>query len=684
MEKEFLFEVLSEEIPANLQGYGANHLCELFEKYGAEIGISIMDYKKFYSSQRIAILCELKIEKKEVVKHIRGPKLGVSAEILQRFLSSNENGQQIEIDGKYHGIEVREIFNKNDVEIERNLGQLCKKVLENFMWNDKVMTWKSYLPAWVRPIRSILCMLDEKVIDFEFVEVKSSNQTFGHKILTRWKKFDIEKIENYELKLKENFVIVNQEKRKNIILKNLRNVDLNDKNISDLMNELICIAEYPQVMECNIEEKFLSLPEDLIKHIMISHQRYIPRVENNILMDVYYVVIDHNNPNEIMKKGYERVLDARLSDGRFYWDKFVNTTLQTLIEKSKGIKSEYNSDLSIYDFNFEVSKIFENSEEIHGVLNTLSCDLSSDLIVEYPSLRGLMACEYIIRNKIKISEKYFAGVINNNLYSGESEIYHKNVDYRLSDFEKAVVFGKNLLKAKHFIIDKKEKPTSSRDPFQVRKSIENSVESFVQSYFVKDGESDFETISHRYIMIGENDIFKQIFFDVLLNFYYRANENFSGNSKIVETGFYFFVKKHDLVFNYFNIKDFIFRQLDFIESLCNFKWRFETIEAYKRVAQLCSKKYKDFNLSDYIDESLVKENEEKDFVNLIKTCENEISFKKLEDYEFQGDIIKVINNFFDRVRIEDSDEKIRNNRISMIVKFYRLVENFAPISEIFY
>jgi hypothetical protein len=120
-----------------------------------------------------------------------------------------------------------------------------------------------------------------------------------------------------------------------------------------------------------------------------------------------------------------------------------------------------------------IAQFFKKSQKIGRILNILSCDLSSELIKEFPALRGLMAHEYIIRNKIYLPGKYFRGVVNNNLYWGESELYEKFI-FPFSNFEKIYIFGKNFLKARHFIIHKKEPVTSSRDPFQIRRTLNNA------------------------------------------------------------------------------------------------------------------------------------------------------------------------------------------------------------------
>lgn len=210
----FLFEILSEEIPPENQRIGIEVLCELFAKYCKEYFIDINDVKLFHTSQRISIKCSLKIEQKEKITHVRGVRIGVDQEVLDAFLKAqkNQNYTQIELEnGKYHGLEYREIINKTYKKVKENLAKICLQVLNNFDWKDTTMTWKSYLPKWIRPIRSILCIIDYSDVLFEFAGVKSSNYTHGHKILTRWKKIYINHPSEYEEKLyKEGNVIVDQ------------------------------------------------------------------------------------------------------------------------------------------------------------------------------------------------------------------------------------------------------------------------------------------------------------------------------------------------------------------------------------------------------------------------------------------------------------------------------------------
>ncbi len=402
---KFLFEILSEEIPANLQSYGANELYRLFKLYGLKRGLIASNEELFYTAQRIAFRCDLMIEVKEVITHVRGTRIGADEKIFQAFLRTQRdlNYKIIELENKYHALEYREIINQNQQAIKSNISFAVVKALKDFDWQEEIMRWRSCLPKWIRPIRSILCLLEKEIIDFEFAGVKSSNYTHGHKILSSWGKVCIEHPNEYAEKLERAFVVLDPMKRLSHIKSQVPSHIFKDKKIENLINELSCIAEYPQVMISEVSEEFLSLPKDLIEYIMIIHQKYIPiRDEDDQFSGKYVVIVDHNNITDEIKRGYSRVLDARLTDGKFHWDKFINTEPKIMMQNLQTTISEHNGEISVYSFNKFISKFFKDSKKAFVKLNVLSCDLSSSLITEYPALRGLMVTAYLRKHGVTL------------------------------------------------------------------------------------------------------------------------------------------------------------------------------------------------------------------------------------------------------------------------------------------
>ena len=225
---------------------------------------------------------------------------------------------------------------------------------------------------------------------------------------------------------------------------------------------------------------------------MVTNQRYIPlykNTKNDELTGQFLVVIDHNNPNPEMRNGYERVLTARLDDAAFFWSLMQNRTVEELIELTKNVQSEYNPSLSAYKFINKLTQkiqdyIFETNITTQ-LLRTVSCDTGTEIICEFPALRGIIASKFLQgEKKNEKKENEFLNEKNRsqnilyacNFYYGESELYEPERNLFLpvvgSELEKdslencrIIIFFKHLLKLEYYLLEKNENPTSSKDPF---------------------------------------------------------------------------------------------------------------------------------------------------------------------------------------------------------------------------
>jgi len=466
--KNFLLEILCEEIPADLQEYGLSHLYEKFGHYCSGKGVTIQSQECFYSPRRLTLCLDLSFEKINKSEIVRGPKVGIPEEILNKFLEKNNSKKEdlVEIDYnkfKYYAIQIEENLNSSEQEIKKNLANICLETLNQISWPRK-MKWHKDGKEWVRPIRNILALYKNEIIDFEFTNVKSTNYTFGHKMLADNIEIEINNIADYKEKLKINKVIVDQNERKDIITDFCANhgIQCDFKLLKTLTN----IAEFPNILECQIPDEFMSLPQQVIAYTMIHHQKYIPLSANDRLVQKFLVVIDHNNPNEIMRQGYERVLNARLSDAKFFWNRFCNSKIEDLIENLKLHQSEYIPDMNIFEFNNHINKQLKEKGCDNIDLNVLSCDLGSEIYSEYPALRGLLAYEYLMKNHYPKE----ICTIAREIYYGESELYERNYEPE-DEIIKIIIALKYHAMLKHYLIDKKEKPTTSRDPFALKRTI---------------------------------------------------------------------------------------------------------------------------------------------------------------------------------------------------------------------
>ena len=202
------------------------------------------------------------------------------------------------------------------------------------------MKWGNFDLNWGRPLKSILCIFDKKVVNFRLHHLKSSNLTYVDKDFEEKKRafIDYESYQKYFLKIG---TIIDQEKRKNLIKKKINNV-ITKKNLviigeEQLLDEVTNLLEQPHVLECSFNKKFLSIPKEILILTMQSHQKYFPLfTKKNEITNEFIVISNKKDQSGLIKIGNERVVDARLNDAEFFWNKDKS---QNLVKKVSGLKS---------------------------------------------------------------------------------------------------------------------------------------------------------------------------------------------------------------------------------------------------------------------------------------------------------------------------------------------------------
>ena len=337
---EFFLELFSEEIPANLQQNFREKLLEEFRKYF--INKSIKSKKSFSLStpNRVIIVFE-GLQKKIKVgsEEIKGPKTSAPVEAIEGFLRSNkiDKKQLIKRDtekGEFYFFKTpSKTLNTSDL-----LKDLIPKLLGSYQWK-KSMKWGEFNLNWARPLKSILSVFDEKIIDFKFYHLTSSNRTFIDKDYEE-KTRVFKNFKSYERFLKIHGTIVDQTKRKQIIQKEFTKI-LRKKKLFILENlklfdEVVDLVECPNVLLCDFDKKFLSIPREILILTMQSHQKYFPTIDkNNQITNQFLLVANKKDQKGLIKLGNQRVVDARLSDAEFFWNK---DKTQNLVKKVSELK----------------------------------------------------------------------------------------------------------------------------------------------------------------------------------------------------------------------------------------------------------------------------------------------------------------------------------------------------------
>ena len=333
------------------------------------------------------------------------------------------------------------------------------------------MKWGEFDLNWGRPLKSILSVFDKKIISFNFHHLVSSNSTFIDKDLEEKKK-TFNDFKTYEKFFEKQKIFIDQNKRLKIINRNFLKI-LNKKRLKinknpKLIDEVVNLVESPNVLLCNFDKKFLSVPKEILTLTMETHQKYFPTFnDKNEITNEFLIVTNKKDHKGLIKAGNERVIEARLNDAEFFWNKNKS---QNLIKQMsdlkkinffKGLGSYFEKTQRIKNLSALISdELMISKERIEIAASICKVDLNSDLVGEFPELQGVMGGYFAEAQGFEkdvcqsISEHYLPSGIESkvpkNLYS---------ITLSLSDKLDTLVgfFGIELI------------PSGSKDPYALRR-----------------------------------------------------------------------------------------------------------------------------------------------------------------------------------------------------------------------
>ncbi len=578
---------------------------------------------------------------------------------------AEKNPKAIEGFAKKVGISINEIEykTKNNQEFlyykkeikGKNAKELLPEMIEKWLKSlnfGKTMKWGRCKNEFIRPVRWILCMLENEAITFNSFCVTSSNFTMPHRIVKKPIFFDF--AGEYFCKLDKNGVILYPDERKKKILEEIKKIE-KENNLKvrideDLLNEIIAITEYPTALLGNFDEEFLILPPEVIITSMKEHQRYFPVFKDGKLTNKF-IVVSNAFTDDFSKiiKGNERVLKARLNDALFFYENDLKNGL-----KIEGLKNIVYMDKlgSLYDKVKREEKIIEylaknykgDLEKAKKAVNLAKADLLSEMVYEFTELQGIMGYYYALKEGIDkeiavaIKEQY--GDYASNKTSALLNIA-KNLDTILGLFS----------------IDKK--PKGNKDPFGLRRAANHILKISIENSIPIDIKKTVKDLKENYRNLDENEVIDFIF-ERLYKFY-DVNPTViravlaTGESNLIQID-----KKIKLLNNIVTSRDFNDLSITF-----------------KRVANIV----KDFDINSIkVDENLFEKKEEKELWREFQKV------KEIKDMEKKLDFLislkPLIDKFFDNVLVNVDDEKIKFNRKSLIASIYKEFLDIADIKEI--
>ena len=679
---ELLLELYSEEIPPQLQIRARNQLKQFFEKSFEEENIKYKKLLIYSSPTRLTAVVEglaekIKIESKE----IKGPKVGSPAEILQGFIKAKNISQSNLIEketekGKFYFIKT----SPKNILVEELLTSMLPKALASISWK-KSMKWSDYSLIWGRPLRSIFALFNGKKIAFQFDHLESSDEIIIEQDLdSKIKK--VKNFKDYDNLLKSNNIILDQDEREKIILKKINSTskskDYKEMLNSKLLEEVVNIVEDPNVLLINFNKEYLKIPQEIIISTLEKHQRYFPIFDNRgRLTNNFFVVANKKDEKKFITIGNKRVVEARLADAKFFWDKDRSKNLIKQIANLKTVIF-YEKLGTIYDKTQRIRKLAAmlsddlnlNKEKIQIAASISKSDLCSDLVGEYPELQGVMGKYFALSQGFE--DDVANSISDHYLPTGlTSELPKKPFSYSISIVDKIdTLVG-------FFVIN--EKPTSSKDPFALRRSAIGLLRIIIEN---KLSLKLRELISYAIRLYEDQGVQIQ-------------------NEKAEQEVLYFTKERMRNILKLKNLKvDIIeaaisshvgdnfldlYRKTILINKYKNKGIGINAISSYKRASNIIDKAGK--GITGRPDAVLFRKEEEKILYEKINEIRKAFTVKD-DNKDYENLLIKLsdtkesINNFFDNVVVNDENQDIKNNRLELLKMFCNTFDNFIDFSKL--
>ena len=681
---EFFLELFSEEIPSSLQKNLREDLLDSFNKLFNEKFISFKKSSSYSTPNRLIIVFE-GLQKQVVLKseEIKGPNINAPKIALEGFMRSNNISKKDLFKKK---IDKGEFYFFKTKPTKLNTHELLEESiplkLQKIQWK-KSMKWGEFDLNWGRPLKSILAVFDKKKLTFSFHHLVSSDTTFVDKEFEDNKKTFID-FKNYINFFKKINIIIDQNQRKNLIEKKFNEIS-NKKNIkiennSKLLDEVVDLTDQPNVIICEFDRKFLNIPKEILIITMQHHQKYFPTFDQKgNITNEFLVITNKQDKKGFIKLGNERVVEARLSDAEFFWEKDKSQNLVKRVSKLKSMN--YFKGLGTYFDKVQrmrklggmlSDELLISKEKVELSASICKVDLVSELVGEFPELQGIMggyfADEQGFEKEISlaISEQYLPIGLN-------SKVPKKPYSIALSLADKIDTlvgfFGIN------------QKPTSSKDPFALRRLALGIIKIIIEN------KKDFKI---RDLISYSSSLYMDQGFKFGNEFLQKELPDFLMD----RLKFYMKEEKirHDIIqastnYNSLDKLVIIFGKAKSLNKIINKQNGIDLISSYKRASNILDSELDNFSvkLSNTIDPGIFKSELEKNLFKKINELRKYfLSINKDENFEQSlanlAEAKKVVFDFFDNVIVNEDDQTIKKNRLELIQMLCKTFDNYVNFS----
>lgn len=680
MAKDLLFEIGAEEIPAGFMPNILGQLKQLAETKLNDAHLSFESIATYGTPRRLALIVKgLADTSAEISERHKGPSASIAYD-------ADGNATKAAIGfARGKGLDVADLVVEDGyIYAEtKTAGVPAKDIVTDMLPQlitglnfPKSMHWGNLDAKFVRPVRWLVALLDEEVIPVEFATVKSGNVTRGHRFLGA-DEITIKNAASYVDTLKENFVMVDQDARRELISKQLHDMAAS-KNASivwddDLLEEINYLVEWPTALCGGFEESYLTLPDAAIITPMKDHQRYFPLVDQDGKLLPMFLTVRNGSDHsiEVVQAGNERVLCARLDDAKFF---FNEDRKKPLIDRQDGLtKIVFQEGLGNLADKTErllkLGRVFGEECGLHEdtavvlerATELAKTDLTTGMVTEFTELQGVMGKEYALLDGESpevaeaIFEQYlprFAGDVLPQTEAGKVLSIIDKVDNIVATFSRGLI------------------PTGSQDPYALRRQTIGILNILLGSEWNISLRPIFKASMELLNVLAEK---QDELLDQVEEFFTLRLKNIFLDREVPHHVIDLLLSNNEL-----SVAD--------AEGLVNallanrIDENVELVQAYTRMYNLV----KDVEYTG-VNSDLLKEDAEKElFEAASKASEASSAAWEAGDYDavvaVPATLVPAINKFFEDVMVMDKDEAIKANRLQLVRLAYSVMAIIGDIS----
>ena len=682
----FLLELYSEEIPHGLQIDTRQNIEVLFNKKLTEYNIVFKKFSVFSTPTRLCVSIEglpstLSVPSKE----IKGPKVGSPEQALAGFLKSNQSEQK---DVFEKTIDKRNFYfvktKKENLDLQKLFATTVPEILQSLSWK-KSMRWANHSLVWGRPLKSILSLFDNHTVNFNFHHLSSSNKVYVGSVQEE-KQVNIKSAGQYFQILKDKNIILDQNEREKMVLKSLSAIFKKTKSEDSpnlrLVEEVTNLVDYPTALKGSFSKDFLELPEELLHLTMMQHQRYFPMksLETEKITNTFVTISNNKDEKKLIIDGNERVLQARLSDAKFFWDKNKRQNLVKNVSKLNGI-TFYKELGSLYDKTQRVRQLASLISDIIGAnkgdteiaASICKADLVTDLVGEYPELQGVIGKYFAISQGF--SSEIANAISDHYLPLGPTDNVPKEkiaICVALADKLDTLIgfFGIGL------------KPTSSKDPFALRRAVLGIIRIIIENKLSISLKELINNAKNLYLS-NNIDITNAKLADDLIEFFNDRFKNLlkDKNLRLDVVDSVLFKNRSDDFYS-------LFLKITTIAKYIKKPEGMNAIATYKRAKNILEQNEQIIKDTIFGNPDVVLFNSEIEETLLVKINEIKDYFttpSRLRDsaktIQMLSEVKLITDQFFEEVKVNDDNEDVKKNRLELLLLMCKTFDNFTDFSK---